>query len=422
MVHKDLNVENLIKIDSVGSYIREIQELRKSSDGASTELYFRGQEAEFWDIEPSSFRNDMLSIEHILMQSPLQKIPMEFKDFTTMFDIMTKYQHYGMCTRLLDLTTNPLVALYFACKNHGLEKYESDEMVVEKEPYGVIYYSDKYYPLLSNAIEVRIISSLAKYDLSKENTVSAVLRKLRLDNIISENEEEQWKKEDYMKNFTKIIQQNYMVMPTYTNERLKRQNGVFLLAGMFSVNYGSDAEHSIITKSKGSLRNDFSNSFFYVRGEDKESILNELDLYSINEATLFPELEHQLNYIRVINQQYAQPVSDFSSNSYENVPERETIYIDDKQLNNYLLQELPNKLKSIIELEDIEPIMGVISKHLVIDWYKRDSTSSQIKMSITNYYTKESTNKQVKAKAVEIASRILSKINDIVKDYLDRKD
>lgn len=39
------------------------------------------------------------------------------------------------------------IALYFACKKHGLEKYVTkDDGEVEKEPYGVIYYTDKYYP------------------------------------------------------------------------------------------------------------------------------------------------------------------------------------------------------------------------------------------------------------------------------------
>lgn len=113
MAYKELEVDELIEIDSVSSFIRAVKDLKESADGSSTELYFRGQDAEFWDIEPSVFRNGMLSVEHRLMQIPLQKIPTEFKEFHTVFDIMTKYQHYGMCTRLLDLTTNPLVALYF---------------------------------------------------------------------------------------------------------------------------------------------------------------------------------------------------------------------------------------------------------------------------------------------------------------------
>ena len=114
MSYKEFDTTELTEIDSVGSFIKEIQTLREKINNNSVDLYFRGQEVEFWDIEPSIFRNDMLSIEHNLMQIPLQRIPMEFKDFDNMFDIMAKYQHYGMCTRLLDLTTNPLVALNLA--------------------------------------------------------------------------------------------------------------------------------------------------------------------------------------------------------------------------------------------------------------------------------------------------------------------
>ena len=183
MAYKELEVGELTEIDSVSSFISAVKALKESDDGTSTELYFRGQDAEFWDIEPSIFRNNMLSIEHRLMQIPLQKIPAEFKEFHTTFDIMTKYQHYGMCTRLLDLTTNPLVALYFACKCHGEESYIGDDGEEKHEPYGVIYYTRNYYPSLPTDLEIQIVSALANYDLSKENTVANVLARLKRDHI-----------------------------------------------------------------------------------------------------------------------------------------------------------------------------------------------------------------------------------------------
>lgn len=186
MAYKEIDESSITLIDSVSSFIemiRQVKETKEAQDGTSTELYFRGQETEFWDIEPSIFRDDMLSIEHKLMQIPLQKSPTEFRDLNSMFDIMTKYQHYGMCTRLLDLTTNPLVALYFACKKHGAVKYVTEDGEVEKEPYGVIYYTDKYYSSQSTDIEIQIVSALASYDLEKENTLSDVLERLSKDDL-----------------------------------------------------------------------------------------------------------------------------------------------------------------------------------------------------------------------------------------------
>ena len=340
LIYKEIDTSDLIEIDSVSSFINEVKDLKDSAGGSSAELYFRGQETEFWDIEPSIFRDDMLSIEHKLMQIPLQKSPIEFREFNSMFDIMTKYQHYGMCTRLLDLTTNPLVALYFACKSHGNVFYETEDGQIEKEPYGVIYYTDKYYPSQSSDEEIQIISALASYDLSKENTLSDILEKLKHDHIIDNKTEERWLQKENFKDFVKIIQNNYMVIPTYTNERLKKQSGVFLLASLFSFDKNTNIQNSIITKSKGKLKSDFSESYFYVNGENKEAILKELDLYNINEATLFPELEHQLSYIKYANRNQVRAVADFTKYVGEITPNVTKIYLDESELNSFIIDNL----------------------------------------------------------------------------------
>lgn len=417
-MYKELETDNLIEIDSVSSFIKAIKELRESADGTSTELYFRGQEVEFWDIEPSIFRNDMLSIEHKLMQIPLQKIPMEFKGFDSLFDVMTKYQHYGMCTRLLDLTTNPLVALYFACKIHGQEKYETEDDPVEQEPYGVVYYTNNYYPSQSVDKEVKIVTALASYDLSKENTIGTVLDKLRMDNLINEETKVRWLKKEYVGEFIKIIQRNYMVVPTYTNERLQRQNGVFLLASMFSVNIGANVKDGVITKSKNNLRDEFASKYFYIKGENKESILKELDLYNINEATLFPELEHQLNYIRYANADFTQSVTEFSKYEDNHVVTKSDVYIDDGELNQYVIDVLEMKLCGIVDKEDIKEIKRLIGLNFDVDWYKRSSSGSRIKNSITGYYfVKNKNREESKSKANEI----MAVLNDEVKAFIAAK-
>jgi len=417
-MYKELETDNLIEIDSVSSFIKAIKELRESADGTSTELYFRGQEVEFWDIEPSIFRNDMLSIEHKLMQIPLQKIPMEFKGFDSLFDVMTKYQHYGMCTRLLDLTTNPLVALYFACKIHGQEKYETEDDPVEQEPYGVVYYTNNYYPSQSVDKEVKIVTALASYDLSKENTIGTVLDKLRMDNLINEETKVRWLKKEYVGEFIKIIQRNYMVVPTYTNERLQRQNGVFLLASMFSVNIGANVKDGVITKSKNNLRDEFAFKYFYIKGENKESILKELDLYNINEATLFPELEHQLNYIRYANADFTQSVTEFSKYEDNHVVTKSDVYIDDSELNQYVIDVLEMKLCGIVDKEDIKEIKRLIESNFDVDWYKRSSSGSRIKNSITGYYfVKNKNREESKSKANEI----MAVLNDEVKAFIAAK-
>lgn len=417
-MYKELETDNLIEIDSVSSFIKAIKELRESADGTSTELYFRGQEVEFWDIEPSIFRNDMLSIEHKLMQIPLQKIPMEFKGFDSLFDVMTKYQHYGMCTRLLDLTTNPLVALYFACKIHGQEKYETEDDPVEQEPYGVVYYTNNYYPSQSVDKEIKIVTALASYDLSKENTIGTVLDKLRMDNLINEETKARWLKKEYVDEFIKIIQRNYMVVPTYTNERLQRQNGVFLLASMFSVNIGANVKDGVITKSKNNLRDEFASKYFYIKGENKESILKELDLYNINEATLFPELEHQLNYIRYANADFTQSVTEFSKYEDNHVVTKSDVYIDDGELNQYVIDVLEMKLCGIVDKEDIKEIKRLIESNFDVDWYKRSSSGSRIKNSITGYYfVKNKNREESKSKANEI----MAVLNDEVKAFIAAK-
>ncbi|ENM3886820.1 FRG domain-containing protein, partial [Vibrio cholerae] len=111
----------MIEIDSIPSLLELIGKSKKS--GCS--LYFRGQKKLYPTVMPSIDRDGWLESEDKLFKEFIIRNPDEFKGQKSTFEILTKMQHYGLPTRLLDITTNPLVALFFAVEYD--EKLEEDD-------------------------------------------------------------------------------------------------------------------------------------------------------------------------------------------------------------------------------------------------------------------------------------------------------
>ena len=102
------------KITSIRTYIDTIMQFRddpKYEEYPDYQWFFRGQKNCTWSVEPSIFRNDGIHKEYELIQSALRQNPFDFRDSKNHFEVLTKLQHYGLGTRLLDVTLNPLVAL-----------------------------------------------------------------------------------------------------------------------------------------------------------------------------------------------------------------------------------------------------------------------------------------------------------------------
>lgn len=416
MESNDMEIRNEIEITSVGSFINEVKELRDKTeaDGISTQFYFRGQEVAFWGIEPSVFRNDMLSTEHNLMLLPLQNNPFEFYELKDPFEIMAKYQHYGMCTRLLDLTTNPLVALYFACKTNK----EFNRNVDKDDLNGIVYFIN-YYPSQVSDFKVKIITTLAKYDLNRENTIKQVLIKLLKDGIISAANRDKWLDEEGVKEFIDILQNDYLVVPIYSNERLRKQSGVFLLVSAFTIEIAETIEKGIITKSRKDLKSEFNNTYFYIREENKSQIIKELDSLGINESTLFPELEHQLNYIKFIHQDKTQPVSDFHLYEEKDTPVISYDDIDESKLNEEFIHEIKMVLTDRVDYEDEYNIINLIKENLVVDWFRRSMTRSKIKTGLITYCLRKSIDKN---DTEFIVDKIMSIMNVLIKKHMIRDE
>ena len=101
------------KITSVSQYLAIINAVKYCDS-----LVYRGMQNLDWKLEPSLCRNHhyIADIEHQMIEDFICSSPREFEGLSNSFDVVAKMQHYGLPTRLLDFTTNPLVALYFACE------------------------------------------------------------------------------------------------------------------------------------------------------------------------------------------------------------------------------------------------------------------------------------------------------------------
>lgn len=409
-----------IEITSVSSFIGEINRLKDDLYGSNEELFFRGQKTDFWDVIPSIFRGNFLSVEHTLMQVPLLKAPYEFTSINNDFEIMTKYQHYGMCTRLLDLTTNPLVALYFACEEYGDVCYkgiEDEGDTEEQEANGVIFFNKKY-SVSTNEINIKVISSLSQIDLSNDNTLESILRKLTERQAIPKELEERWKSKEHYEEFINIIQNNYIVTPTYNNERLSRQCGMFLLAGCFNFVYTESIRESSIEKGYKDLRDEFDRKFFYIPGEKKKEILEELDTYNINEATLFPELEHQLSYIKNKKNAKTKALSEFIKFDFNDINQQ--IIKTDIEISSNIIKDESFKDTVIKDLNEkyhfnMQKIWELVEEWVsIIDWNRQESVISRFRVGVQKVLLKNGLDKEhakneseyISDKIIKIASEV----------------
>lgn len=109
---------------SVEEYISLItgitKEKTENTFHQKVEFLFRGQADKNYRIVPSLGRydsgyTDICFVERNMIEEARNKLPNIFQQCITPLELLSLLQHYGIPTRLLDLTENALVALFFAC-------------------------------------------------------------------------------------------------------------------------------------------------------------------------------------------------------------------------------------------------------------------------------------------------------------------
>lgn len=108
----DNNKVKLNFISSVSSISDTLYELNIQSDKI---IFYRGHSNANYSLRPSIMRtNSLQENERQIYNELLINCPDEFEKCSSHLDKLVKMQHYGLPTRLLDITRNFLVALFFA--------------------------------------------------------------------------------------------------------------------------------------------------------------------------------------------------------------------------------------------------------------------------------------------------------------------
>lgn len=246
-------------------------------------LFYRGHANPNYVLRPSIMRTSSLQKnESKLYHELLINCPEEFEKCYTHLEKLVKMQHYGLPTRLLDITRNLLVALYFACES-------------QPETYGelILISADNQNIKYPQSDTVSILASLPVFSQQKQQEFYGLANTPKDSNIQFNSQaarliqEVRLEKPAFQAEINKNdILNSYIVYALKNNNRIVKQDGAFILCGL------SD-EPGFLEK----FRYKEQGKKIVVLIDKKKKLLEQLETFSINRAALFPEIECVSEYL-----------------------------------------------------------------------------------------------------------------------------
>jgi hypothetical protein len=268
-------------ISNISEYLNCIKG-RQISKGkvqfTQSNVYYRGEADTEWKLQPAVFReseNKEHYDEYRLIKMATAQSWSLIHSSDSFLERLIMFQHYGLKTRLYDVTSNPLVALFFAVSG----QFDKSGRVI----YG--HCNNNYNNDIAEIV-ARIISTTDKkwmggpcyyigqwFEWAKQSRV--------LD------------KED----FENLLCKPLYVYPPLNSPRISAQNGAFLMPPLLErqkagLKYRKDFEFT-----QGKDDSFFETEEIIIESKNKPVILDELKSIGIDENSMFPEMEHIMRSI-----------------------------------------------------------------------------------------------------------------------------
>lgn len=337
---------NCFECDSMESFLHIILNGKIEDDNNATHLFFRGESKYHKYIIPSLYLNENLttiSSEYYFRNLLSQLGSPDYNNSFELFKLMSEFQHYGAKTRVLDITSNPLIALYFAVEKYCDKDLEPGYIYI----YGSFPKIDRYdrdgelfdvghtvaiKTALNLIPQKKINDFFSACELIKSGLSPAdwkelrILHKntLRLDNIQLATKKYTLPDDKYrnIMIFLNLLNQRAktheelvypfvifedlkranIVIPSKCTDRIKQQQGAFIFP-KYVYTEGKTLEdiQKEIDESVSSLLtpiiSEEGQKIFVIKvpGDKKNRIKAELSRLGITEGFVYPEIEHRSN-------------------------------------------------------------------------------------------------------------------------------
>lgn len=267
------------QVNSVSSFIENVLDI----DHHGREVFYRGHSnRNKYRLEPSILRKDdrgnfiYRDAEDRMYRELLVSNSADFHGDVYTLDRLVRMQHYSLPTRLLDITSNPLIALYFACKSNPND--DGEVVVFSMERSQIKYFDSDTASCIANLTRLPQDSKesidYSSNDVRKFNRQPAVKRLLHF----VKEEKPFFESRLDPRHLRSVV----CVKGKHTNSRIAFQSGAFLLFGQdATLDEGGSADISV-------QRIGVSN---------KRAVLKQLDQLNINDSTVFPYIESSAKYI-----------------------------------------------------------------------------------------------------------------------------
>ena len=299
-------------IRTIGALIEAIETLQDKYTRRNNEIrfYFRGESKSIFKLQPSVYRN--LKGMHIIdgyherdiLTDIVSRRPEDFVSADSALEQWGIAQHYRLPTRFLDVTRNPLIALFFACERDPRFEGQLHIFVVQQRLVKAF-----------NSDEASIVSNIAKLSLQDQHRILGSQEHLAphalygIPERLFDNTGHLVK--PYFQAFSRLnslmrkenpsfdgltdigdLYKVFVIEPKRLSERIRAQSGAFL-ASAFHERF----EREEIEKNSPNVPA-YAHYKLAIPIDAKEDILKSLSLANITNESIMPGLDSSAEAVR----------------------------------------------------------------------------------------------------------------------------